>query len=615
MARTATFQSNTYGPRTLYLRLTQTPDIATNTSRIDWRFSSEGSNSSASLFLVYATTIKINGEQVYYKGDTQWYGTGSPEHPVPVFPAAEGSVSGSVTVSHNADGTLTIPIYFYTGVYASRYKANYGGNWTLDSIPRPGAITAAPNFTDDENPTITYTNPPGNTTEELVAGIYNDAGSVSYAGYRDITKTGTSYTFSLTDAERNALRNATPNSNTMTVRFYMRTKLGGTHYYSSVAKTLTIANPNPTLNPTVVDSNNTTKALTGDANKLVKYFSNAYYTINAGAVKGSSLTSQKVTHNGLSKTTATGTYNAVENGSFAFEAKDSRGNTSTNTITKTMVDYVKLTCNQDIKISTNGTATIKATGNYFNASFGAVANTLTLQYRWKTQDGSWSSWTNLTITKNGNTYTGTASLTGLDYKTNYVFQCKAVDKLMNVSTAELTTKALPVFDWGENSFQFNVPVTFAAGYAASGYEAAGYAAAAVDAMAIGNEEEPIQGDYVIEQGSDGAYAYRKWNSGAMEAWRVSHSPITVKSSKAYGNTYYTDTTTFRTTNGAAQFTVLEHVQVTVNKLGSIGLWQPVLNNTGLTANGEATADVVFVNPLKDAEGAVTLYISFKGRWR
>ena len=385
----------------------------------------------------------------------------------------------------------------------------------------------------------------------------------------------------------------------------MRTKLGGTHYYSSVAKTLTIANSNPTLNPTVIDSNETTKALTGDANKLVKYFSNAYYTINAGAVKGSSLTSQKVTHNGSSKTTATGTYNAVENGSFAFEAKDSRGNTSTKTITKTMVNYVKLTCNQDINISTNGTATIKATGNYFNASFGAVANTLTLQYRWKTQDGSWSSWTNLTITKSGNTYTGTASLTGLDYKTNYVFQCKAVDKLMNVSTAELTTKALPVFDWGADSFQFNVPVTFAAGYAA----------AAVDAMAIGDEAESIQGDYVIEQGSDGAYAYRKWNSGAMEAWRVSHSPITVKSSKAYGNTYYTDTTTFRTTNGAAQFTVLEHVQVTVNKLGSVGLWQPLLNNTGLTANGEATADVVFVNPLKDAEGAVTLYISFKGRWR
>ena len=101
----------------------------------------------------------------------------------------------------------------------------------------------------------------------------------------------------------------------------------------------------------------------------------------------------------------------------------------------------------------------------------------------------------------------------------------------------------------------------------------------------------------------------------MEAWRVDHSPITVKSSKAYGNTYYTDTTTFRTTNGAAQFTVLEHVQVTVNKLGSVGLWQPILNNTGLTADGEATADVVLVNPLKDAEGAVTLYISFKGRWR
>lgn len=603
MAKTITFQSNTYGPRTLYLRLTQTPDIATNTSKIDWKFSSEGSNSSASLFLVYATTIKINGTQVYSKGDTQWYGTGSPEKPVATFPAAEGSTSGSITVSHNADGTLTIPIYFYTGVYASKYKADYGGNWTLDSIPRGATMTGAPNFNDTENPTITYSNPAGNSVSTLKACI-SLTGAKDDVVYRDVSKTGTSYTFNLTDAERNVLRNATPNSNSLGVTFFLRTEIGSNTFYSTIAKTMTIANGNPTLNPTVVDSNNTTKALTGDANKLVKYFSNAYYTIGASAIKGASLSSQKVTHSGSAKTSATGTYNAVENGTFAFEAKDSRGNTSTKTITKTMVDYVKLTCNQDIKISTSGVATIKATGNYWNGNFGAVANTLTLQYRYKTQGGSWSSWTNITNTKSGNTYSGTATISGLNYKTSYVFQCQAVDKLMTVSTGEKTTKALPVFDWGKNGFQFNVPVTFGAGYSQT----------TIEAMALDDEGEGYKGDYVVEQGNDGAYAYRKWNSGLMEAWRISQTAMSVKSNQTYGNTYYTTQTTYRTTNGAAQFIALQHVQVTVNKMDSMGFWQPIVANTACEG-GVASANVFFTNPQKDAEGAIGLYIYFIGRWR
>jgi hypothetical protein len=606
MAKSVTYYSNKHGARQLRLELTQTPDIATNSSRIDWKFISAGSSSDATLFQVYETWIKINGTQVWHNDLIPWYGNGSSSNPKAVFPACEGSTSGSVTVYHNADGTLTIPIYFKTAVYASAHHKDYGGNWTLDSIPRPGALTAAPNFNDEENPTITYTNPPGNTTEELVAGIYNDGGSVAYAGYRNITKTGTSYTFSLTDAERKALRDATPNSNTMTVRFYMRTKLGGTHYYSSIAKTLTIKNPNPTLNPTVVDSNNTTKALTGDANKLVKYFSNAYYTINAGAVKGASLSSQKVTHAGSSKTTATGTYNAVENGSFAFEAKDSRGNTSTKTVTKTMINYVKLTCNQDIHISTSGVATIKATGNYFNASFGAVANTLSLQYRWKTQGGSWSSWTNITNSKSGNTYSGTATITGLNYKTNYVFQCRAVDKLMDVSTAEKTTKALPVFDWGKDGFQFNVPVSFAAGY---------QAAAINEAMVIDEDEELINGDYVIEQGIamvDGfVWQYRKWNGGSYECWGISN--ISTAINTQWGALYVSGYLAATDKKFPITFASTPNVNASLSGSGAGGFLiasgsgAPSTTSTGVYEIARGTA---LANP-----GTFHINYQVKGRWR
>lgn len=594
MASSITFKSNTYGPRTLYLRLSQTKNIADNTSTIKWTFSSEGSNSSASLFLVYATTIKINGTQVYYKGDTQWYGNGSPENPKAVFPAAEGSTGGSITVKHNNDGTLTIPIYFYTGVYASKYKANYGGNWTLDSIPREATISAADNFTDEGNPTVTYSNPAGDAVSNLDISIYDPNGQTAYAGYRAATKTGTSYTFNLTDAERTALRKAAT-GNTLDVRFYLRTKIGDYTGYSSIAKTMTITNGNPTLNPTVVDSNNTTKALTGDANKLVKYYSNAAYTIGAAAIKESTLSSQSVTHNGVKKTSATGTYNAVENASFTFEAKDSRGNTTTKTITKTLINYVKLTCNQKIEISVNGVATINVSGNYFNGSFGTTANTLTVEYRYKTSGGTYSNWTATTVTKSGNTYSATATKSGLNYQTNYVFQCRAIDKLATVNTEEKTLKALPVFDWGEDDFAFNVPVVFNAGFTQG-------------ASVIG-EEVAASPDYVEDQGLANGWYYRKWNSGTIELWAV--QGVNTAISTAYGNGYY---------NGATLgITLPEEVVTTVSPVININAQasNAQICDATIAAYNAETRKISYYITSSSSRAASDVYVHFRviGRWK
>ena len=605
MAKTVTYYSNKHENRQLRLELTQTPDIATNTSRIDWKFISAGNTANASLYLVCATTIKINGEQVYYKGLTNWYGDGgSPSNIKYTFPACEGSKSGSVTVTHNADGSLSIPIYFKTAVFDSTYHKDYGGTWELDKIPRGASITAAPNFNDEENPTVTYTNAAGNNVTNLDISIYDPAGQTPYADYRAASKTGTSYTFNLTDAERKKLRQAATN-NTLAVKFYLRTIIGGNYFYSSVEKTLTIKDPNPTLNPTVVDSNETTKALTGDANKLIKYYSNAYYTINAAAVKEASLSSQSVTHSGTKKTTATGTYNAVENGSFVFAATDSRGNTSTKTITKTMVNYVKLTCNQEITINTSGTATINANGNYFNASFGAVANTLTVQYRYKTQGGSYSSWTNMTVSKSGNTYTATATKTGLDYKTTYVFQCRAIDKINTngVSTDEKATKALPVFDWGENDFQFNVPVIFAAGFTQSA------------AVVTDDEEEIIHGDYVIEQGVASVegfvWQYRKWNSGAYECWGISN--ISTAITTQWGALYVSGYMAATDKKFPITFAAIPNVNASLSGGGAgafliaSGSGAPSTTSTGVYEIARGTA-------LSNA-GTFNINYQVKGRWK
>ena len=390
-------------------------------------------------------------------------------HNLPEFKGSHTITSGrTMTVNHDSAGNATATIYWksgYSSSWAKYQKPSGSFNITLPQIPRQANLTSAPDFNDEGNPTVNYSNPAGTAVEELVCGIYNDDGSVAYAAYRDVSKTGTSYTFNLTDAERDALRQACT-GNSMTVCFYLKTKIGGTYYYSSIAKTMTITNGNPTLNPTVVDTNSTTIALTGDNTKLIKYFSNAQWAHNAAAVKKASISSYTMSNGGTSYTTSSGTINGVQNNSFAFAVKDSRGNITSQSLTRTMVNYVKLTADLSVKMTVAGEATLKCTGNYFNSSFGSQSNTLTFRYRYKELNGSYGDWVTATPSKSGNTYSISPTISGLDYRKKYVFQFNVVDKLMNVNSAEMSARALPVFDWSENDFNFNVPVTSTANISA-----------------------------------------------------------------------------------------------------------------------------------------------------
>lgn len=370
--------------------------------------------------------------------------------------------SFSATISHSADGAgscyLAGKVSGPYGTTLYGYSVSGSDTVELDTIPRFASITAAPNFDDEQNPTITYTNPAGNTVDLLRACISLDGTNADIA-YRDISKTGTSYTFNLTEAERDVLRAATTGSNSRTVKFYVRSEIGAAYEGSNLTRTFTIKNPKPTISPTITDSNNTTFALTGSRSKLVRYYSNAQISIGAAAVKKATLTSKKVTC-GNKSLTADGTINAIESGTFTFTATDNRGNTTTKDVTPAgFIDYVKLTCNMGNNTPTaDGQMTVKVNGNCFNGSFGSTSNTLAVYYRFKVDGGTYGLWTAMTVTRSGNSYTATASLTGLDYQTIYAFEAYAVDKLATVYSAERKVIATPVFDWSASDFKFNVPV-------------------------------------------------------------------------------------------------------------------------------------------------------------
>ena len=367
-------------------------------------------------------------------------------------------LSGTATVGHGADGTKTMALSYSLDMASASYTpgpVSGSGTMALTRIPRGATITSAPNFTDEDSPTVKYSNPAGGS---LQVGIYKTDGSTALAGYR--TATGSSYTFRFTAAEKSNLQKVNTGGNTATVRFYLKSVVSGQTFVKNVERTLTIADPEPTLNPTVTDSNDVTYALTGDRSKLVKYHSNAKVTFGAAAVKGATLKSKKVTC-ATRALTADGTMQGVESGAFSFSVTDSRGNTTAKTVTKDMVNYVRLSCNLgDGMPDGEGTFALEVTGACFYGSFGAVDNTLAVEYRYRVQgEETWEEWTAVdSVLPLGFTYLARARVEGLDYQATYQFQARATDKLETVTTPEKTVKSLPTFDWSGTDFNFNVPV-------------------------------------------------------------------------------------------------------------------------------------------------------------
>lgn len=469
--------------------------------------------------------------------------------------------SGTQTVAHDANGKKTIYYSFSVTDGANQSytcgNASKSGTLVLTDIARYAKLLTAPNFSDGQNPTITYSNPAGTAVEALEACIsWTGAADIAY---RAISKTGSSYTFELTSAEWEALRNATQ-SNTLTVYFYIRTTIGGEYYGENVARTFSIGDANPIVTGAVVDVNSVTIGLTGDSNKLIKYFSNARATMSATPQKGAAINNDfYIVRNGNNTLYGTDvTFNNVESNVFTFSAEDSRGNVGIATVTANMINYIKLTCN----ISNNrpdgeGNMTVSCSGNFFNGSFGAVTNTLTVQYRYKTANSAFGAWADMTVTKNGNYYYASASLAGLDYQQTYSFETRAIDKLTTISSVESAVQSKPIYHWSKNDFVFEVPVTFNAGFNGEAVEEGGTKTINGDLNVTGNMRLKGSGNYgnTLLFG-DGTYCYIS---------EAADDELTIKATKInlVANGVYVD---------GYGIPILDH-----------GIWTPALNSSIVTS--------------------------------
>ena len=357
--------------------------------------------------------------------------------------------SAPLKIAHTPDGSKSFTISGFSGwIYASGNTYASAQTFTLPTIPRASSVSCS-TANIGSNATITINRASTSFTHTLTYSFGGLSGTIA-------TKTSsTNISWTIPTTFYAQIPNDRSGTGTITCDTYNGSTLIGSKPTSFTA-TVNESASKPTLNPTAVDSNSATTALTGNSSKFIKYYSNASVATGAQARNSATLTSQKITCGAKSLSSASGTINAVESGSFTFSATDSRGYPTTQTVNKTLIEYIKLTCSLNAGAPTTaGVATLKISGNYWDGTFGAVANTLTVQYRYKAQGGSYGSWTTVSATKSNNTYNATATISGLNYQTTYVFQARAVDKLATINTDEQARRTTPIFDWSKNDFNVN----------------------------------------------------------------------------------------------------------------------------------------------------------------
>ena len=358
--------------------------------------------------------------------------------------------SGYKTLKHNQDGTRKFSVFIQGAIY--EYAVNRTGSkeFELDTIPRASTISCTETNI-ESNPTITISRASSNFTHTVTYKFGSLTDTVA-----DKTDATSITSWTIPAAFYDQIPNAKRGQGTLTCTTFS----GGTQIGTSSCPfnvSTDEARCKPTVSGTVVDDNETTKKLTGNPNALVRFYSKALCTINATLNKGAgSFKTKTINNTAISGNTLT--IENVETNVFDFYAMDSRE--WFNSYKKTdnpLIPYIKLTNDATIYRDdpTSGKATLKIEGNYFNGNFGAVENTLTVEYR---LDGE-TKYTTVTPTISGNRYSATVSLTGRDYTKSFNYEVVVKDKLNTIAKPLTLLKGIPVFDWGEEDFNFNVPVT------------------------------------------------------------------------------------------------------------------------------------------------------------
>lgn len=395
--------------------------------------------------------------------------------------------SGTQIINHDESGAKTFSVSFsvnpqdfaefvYDGASHTKVATMTGsGSGELPTITWAAQITNAPNFTDEDSPTITYVNPLGSLVTSLQACI-SLTGSDDEIAYRNIPITGSSYTFSFTTADKNWMWSKLDEGLTSVTMYYrIKTIYNGETIFSNPYVTkLSIINYKPKVEPLLWDENTTTAALTGNDEKFIKGYSDVYFNLRTSGQKGAEIDSRSIWNGNQYKYTEIGTLTDVATNEFKWSVTDSRGYTTNGykiypIEDGSFVEYIPLTCSiTNNPLTAEGYLTITLSGKFWNGYFGAKNNNLKMQYHYAEGGGQFTSsqLTQITPTVDDNyNYSYSFTISGLNYQKQYRLYVTVKDELEQIdSTTIVVAAGEPLFDWSKNDFNFNIPVNFSKGF-------------------------------------------------------------------------------------------------------------------------------------------------------
>lgn len=474
MASSGNINSSTFNGRTYRISWSQSQNVSGNYSTITCKHYLI--NPPAYDLYIYGrdNSCTVGGDTKSYTSPAISTGGNSTIHlgttTHTVYHNADGSKSVSISGTFNIQATLA-------GVWHSSVSAS--GTVTLDAIPRGARLTNNATFTDEGNPTITYSNPATTSVNLLQAGISFKTRSesdvingVSDIAYRDLSKTGSSYTFNLTDAERNLLLSKCTTSNQLLVYVHLRSKIGSQWFCSIADAMMTVVNALPTADISLEAIDTHSLYLTQHTCTIIDGVTDLNWSItNAKAKKGATIKSYKAVNGKYVSTETSGTITDSASSNFAFTVTDSRGNYTTYQSNQPFVHYFRPTIKGDIgNPTTAGEMLYRVSGKWYNGKFGeatgAKSNELKCYYRYYENDEGFGAdnegWIEVPasdIKIEGDTYSISSKITGLNYRSKYSFQARTQDAIYNVMTKNVkTVSSIPVYDWSDVDFNFNVPV-------------------------------------------------------------------------------------------------------------------------------------------------------------
>ena len=308
-------------------------------------------------------------DYVWYKiGSGSWTAVGS-----------TNASSGTYTISGRAaDTAYTI----YTRVRRKDSQLTTDSSALSVTTYAYPYCTTAPNFVIGDSVTLSFYNP---LKRLITVNIIGADGSQC----SNDTTTGTSIAGYNGTGVTNALYASIPNAKSATYNVkvtygsVVSTKTGGTYSVN------TTTNAPSVTGLTYADTNATTTAITGNDQLIIRNKSTVRYTVTAAAKNSATVSSVKVTVNGLTYTLmASGSnyvggnavINSASNVTATATVTDSRGLTATTTVTVQMLDWMKPTAIINMQRRNNFYSTTNITVDADYSSLDGK-NTITITYR------------------------------------------------------------------------------------------------------------------------------------------------------------------------------------------------------------------------------------------